>query len=48
MKTELIYFVHGTTYDNASKKCSGWKQVELNDDSTITLVFTPTKICKSR
>ena len=30
MKTELIYFVHGTTYDNASKKCSGWKQVELN------------------
>lgn len=31
MKTNLIYFVHGTTYDNASKKCSGWKQVELND-----------------
>ena len=31
MKTKLIYFVHGTTYDNASKKCSGWKQVELND-----------------
>ena len=31
MKTELIYFVHGTTYDNASKKCSGWKQVELNE-----------------
>lgn len=30
MKTNLIYFVHGTTYDNASKKCSGWKQVELN------------------
>lgn len=29
MKTELIYFVHGTTYDNASKKCSGWKQIEL-------------------
>ncbi len=28
---EIIYFVHGTTYDNASKKCSGWKQVELND-----------------
>ena len=25
MKTNLIYFVHGTTYDNASKKCSGWK-----------------------
>lgn len=31
MKNQLIYFVHGTTYDNASKKCSGWKQVELND-----------------
>ena len=31
MKTEIIYFVHGTTYDNASGKCSGWKQVELND-----------------
>ena len=31
MKTSLIYFVHGTTYDNASKKCSGWKQVELNE-----------------
>lgn len=31
MKTEIIYFVHGTTYDNINKKCSGWKQVELND-----------------
>ena len=31
MSVKLIYFVHGTTYDNASKKCSGWKQVELND-----------------
>ena len=31
MKTNLIYFVHGTTYDNANKKCSGWKQIELND-----------------
>ena len=31
MKTKIIYYVHGTTYDNASKKCSGWKQVELND-----------------
>lgn len=31
MKTKLKYFVHGTTYDNASKKCSGWKQVELNE-----------------
>lgn len=28
---EIIYFVHGTTYDNATKKCSGWKQVELNE-----------------
>lgn len=31
MKTNIVYYVHGTTYDNASKKCSGWKQVELND-----------------
>lgn len=31
MKTKIIYFVHGTTYDNAEKKCSGWKQVELNE-----------------
>lgn len=31
METKIMYFVHGTTYDNASKKCSGWKQVELND-----------------
>ena len=31
METRIMYFVHGTTYDNASKKCSGWKQVELND-----------------
>lgn len=31
MQTKIIYFVHGTTYDNASKKCSGWKQVELNE-----------------
>lgn len=28
---KIIYYVHGTTYDNASKKCSGWKQVQLND-----------------
>ena len=27
----VIYYVHGTTYDNADKKCSGWKQVELNE-----------------
>lgn len=31
MKTKIVYFVHGTTYDNASGKCSGWKQVELNE-----------------
>lgn len=31
MKTKIIYFVHGTTYDNATEKCSGWKQVELNE-----------------
>ena len=31
METKIIYFVHGTTFDNASKKCSGWKQVELNE-----------------
>ena len=31
MSVKITYFVHGTTYDNASEKCSGWKQVELND-----------------
>ena len=31
MAIKIIYFVHGTTYDNATAKCSGWKQVELND-----------------
>ena len=31
MSTKIVYFVHGTTYDNASGKCSGWKQVDLND-----------------
>ena len=31
MDNKIIYYVHGTTYDNASKKCSGWKQVELNE-----------------
>ena len=31
METKIVYYVHGTTYDNASKRCSGWKQVELND-----------------
>lgn len=28
---EIIYFVHGTTVDNANSKCSGWKQVTLNE-----------------
>lgn len=31
MSTKIIYFVHGTTYDNAGGICSGWKQVKLND-----------------
>lgn len=31
MKTKIVYYVHGTTFDNASKRCSGWNQVELND-----------------
>ncbi len=28
---KIMYFVHGTTYDNAAEKCSGWQQVELNE-----------------
>ncbi len=31
MAVEIIYFVHGTTFDNAADKCSGWKDVMLND-----------------
>ena len=31
MQLKVMYFVHGTTFDNAIGKCSGWKQVELND-----------------
>ena len=31
METKIIYFVHGTTTDNACGKCSGWKHVELTD-----------------
>ena len=31
METKIIYFVHGTTTDNACGKCSGWKQSELTD-----------------
>lgn len=28
---KIFYFVHGTTTDNASKLCSGWKEAMLND-----------------
>lgn len=28
---KIIYYVHGTTYDNELGKCSGWKQVELSE-----------------
>ena len=31
MSIQIIYFVHGTTYDNTMGKCSGWKQAELTD-----------------
>lgn len=31
MKTRIIYFVHGTTYDNQSNLCSGFKDVSLNE-----------------
>ena len=31
MSIQIIYFVHGTTYDNAIGKCSGWKQARLTD-----------------
>lgn len=31
MKTKIIYFVHGTTTDNAAKLCSGWKDAMLNE-----------------
>ena len=29
--TKIIYFVHGTTTDNAEKMCSGWKEAMLNE-----------------
>lgn len=29
MKVKVIYFVHGTTEDNISGKCSGWRDVKL-------------------
>ena len=28
---KIIYFVHGTTYDNAEGRSSGWKDVALNE-----------------
>ena len=28
---KIIYFVHGTTTDNAEKLCSGWKEAMLNE-----------------
>lgn len=31
MSVKIKYFVHGTTTDNASKLCSGWKEAMLND-----------------
>ena len=31
MSTKIMYFVHGTTTDNAAKLCSGWKEAMLND-----------------
>ena len=31
METKVIYFVHGTTYDNVNGKCSGWNQVTLTE-----------------
>lgn len=31
MSNEIVYFVHGTTSDNAELKCSGWKQAQLNE-----------------
>ena len=31
MAVNIIYFVHGTTTDNESKICSGWKEAMLSD-----------------
>lgn len=31
MSIKIMYFVHGTTTDNASKLCSGWKEAMLNN-----------------
>lgn len=31
MAIKIMYFVHGTTTDNANKLCSGWSDAKLND-----------------
>lgn len=31
MSVKIMYFVHGTTTDNAAKLCSGWKEAMLNE-----------------
>ena len=31
MELKIMYFVHGTTFDNIAGKCSGWKQTELTE-----------------
>lgn len=31
MGVKIIYFVHGTTTDNAANLCSGWKEATLNE-----------------
>lgn len=31
MEIRIVYFVHGTTTDNAAKLCSGWKEAMLNE-----------------
>ena len=31
MAIRILYFVHGTTTDNAAKLCSGWNEAMLND-----------------
>lgn len=31
MSIKIIYFVHGTTYDNTEGKCSGWREVNLTE-----------------
>ena len=40
---KIIYYVHGTTTDNASKKCSGWKQAQLNDLGRLNFLMEETE-----